>query len=98
MLVAERSAPPSLEQALRVRVAEQLDQARDHPRPAGLVTRSETRAVVAVEVLVEEQVVAPVRVALELLGASENRPAPLLVAREDPAQPLAELPAHLEEI
>ena len=53
----------------RVHPAEQVHQPRDDPRPAGLVTGAEAGAVVAVEVLVEQDVVTPVRVVLELLAS-----------------------------
>ena len=49
------------------------------PGPAGLVAGAEAGAVVAVEVLVEQQQVAPVRVGLELLDAAVHRPAAVLV-------------------
>jgi hypothetical protein len=42
-------------------------------------------AVVAVEVLVEEEEVAPVRILLELADPAVHRPAAVLVAQEDPA-------------
>src|SRR5713226_7147667 len=50
------------------------EQLGDRARPACLVAGPEARPVVAVEVLVEEQHVAPVRIALELLGAAEDGP------------------------
>ena len=46
------------------------------PGPAGLVAGAQPRPVVAVEVLVEEDVVAPVRIGLELLRAAIDRPLP----------------------
>src|SRR5262245_21679731 len=60
-----------------------VDQRRHQTGPAGLVAGAEAGAVVAVEVLVKEDQVAPVRVALELLGAAVDRPPSLPVARED---------------
>ena len=51
-----------------------VDQVRDQSRPSGLVIGAEPGAVVAVEVLVEEQQVAPVRILLELLGAAVDPP------------------------
>ena len=57
-----------LEQLLRIEQAEELDQLGHQPGPAGLVAGAEAGAVVAVEVLVEQEVVAPVRVVLELLA------------------------------
>ena len=61
--------------------------AGDDAGPAGLVAGAEPGAVVAVEVLVEEQQVPPVRIVLELLRAAVHRPAALLVLQEDAAEP-----------
>jgi hypothetical protein len=63
-------------------VTEQLDQRRDEPRPAGLVRGAQSGAVVAVEVLVEQDEVAPVRVGLELLRAAVDRAAPVAIDEE----------------
>ena len=52
--------------ALRLVRAPLVDEGRDQPGPAGLVRGAEARAGVAVEVLVEHEVVAPVRIVLEL--------------------------------
>ena len=49
---------------------------------------AEARAVVAVEVLVKQQMVAPVRIGLKFLRAPEHRSAAVRVALEDPDQPL----------
>src|SRR5262245_12866517 len=52
----------SLVQHLLPRVGgQELDEARDDAGPAGLVAGADARAVVAVEVLVEEDVIAPLR-------------------------------------
>ena len=51
------------------------DQVGDERRPAGLVHRPEAGAVVAVEVLEEEEVVLPRRIRLEPLGPAVHRPA-----------------------
>ena len=45
--------------------AEDLDQFRNKTGPAGLVAGSKARTVVSMEVLVEQQVVLPVRIGLE---------------------------------
>ena len=55
------------EQHLGRDCSEELDQHRNDGCPPGLVARAETGTVVAVEVLVEKDVVAPVRVLLKLL-------------------------------
>src|SRR3990172_2014462 len=51
-----------------VQRAKHLDEFRPYPCPPRLVTRPEACAVVAVEVLIEEDVVTSVRVGLELLS------------------------------
>src|SRR5437899_2732025 len=51
----------------------ELDQRRDEPRPAGLVTGAQTGTVVTVEVLVKEDVVAPVGIGLEFPDAAVDR-------------------------
>ena len=51
--------------------------------PAGLMAGADARTIIAVEILVERNQVAPVRIALKLLGIAEDRPSPILVARKD---------------
>src|SRR5215212_9728558 len=58
------------------------DQIQHERRPAGLVRGAEPGAGVAVKVLVEEQQVAPLRVALEEAGVAVERPPPVAVERE----------------
>src|SRR6185436_6739218 len=69
----------------------------DEGRPAGLVAGAEPGSAVAVEVLVEWNAVAPVRVVLELLGCAEHRTAAIFIAQEDPLQPRRDFVAHFEE-
>ena len=66
-----------------VEPAEQINQRRHETRPAGLVTRSQTRAVVAVEILVEQHVVFPVGIGLELFRAAVYRALPRVIAEKD---------------
>ena len=49
-----------------------LDKLGDHARPAGLVAGSHPRSSVAVEVFVERDIVAPVRIALEIILRMPN--------------------------
>src|SRR5262249_12135383 len=58
---------------------EQVQGPRDQASPSRLVARPQARPVVPVEVLVEEEVVPPVRVLLEPAGAADDRPAALAV-------------------
>src|SRR4029453_16484566 len=60
-----------------------LPQLGDQGRPAGLVTGADASSVVAVEVLVEEQQIAPVRVGLEFLSAAVDGTATIGVPQED---------------
>ena len=79
-------------------LAEKLDQFRDETGPPGLVACPKTRAVISVEVLVEEQVILPMRICLEFLCASVNRPPASLIPKEDPGQPSADFTSYLEQI
>src|SRR5436190_8993455 len=79
-----RNCPSSdLEVVPGVEPAEERDQRRHQTGPSRLVARAETGAIVAVEVLVEQQMVAPVRIGLKRLRAAEHRPPSILVANED---------------
>src|SRR5271169_1994125 len=69
-----------------------LQHLRDEPGPAGLVIRSHAPAGVAVEVLEEQDQVAPVRIGLEFLPIAIHRPASLLVAQKSTVQPARQLP------
>src|SRR5690348_8886423 len=80
--LGHRSLPSQRQRLFGSRRREHVQDPRDDSGPARLVTRPEPGAVVAVEVLVEEQVIAPVRVVLELLRSAEHRAAAVLVAQE----------------
>src|SRR3954470_7239040 len=60
-----------------------MHQPRDDSRPPGLMARPETRAVVAVEVLVEQEQIAPVRIGLKLRRSSVDGAMSVAVAQED---------------
>lgn len=59
---------------------------------------TKARTVVAVEVLVEQNVVAPVRVVLEFGRSSIDRPFSLLIAEEDAGQSVLDFLRHLEQV
>jgi hypothetical protein len=59
---------------------------------------TETAAVVAVKILVKWEVVAKVRVCLELRVRAQTSSAPRLVAQEQPREPAAELVRNLEQV
>src|SRR6478609_8743632 len=83
---SEGAALAGREQSFRVENAKELNQRRDRARPSRLVAGAQACAVVAVEILVEEKVVAPVRVFLERLRAAVDRPSPGRVLEEDPGE------------
>src|SRR5215470_4740005 len=87
----EGGGAAGFEVGLGIEMPEDFDQRRHQPGPAGLVTGADAGAVVAMEIFVEQQVIPPVGIALELLGAAEHRPPPVLVAQEDAGQPIGDL-------
>ena len=58
---------------LRINCREDLHQAGDDSRPAGLMTRTQASAVVAMEVFVEQHAITPMRIVLKGRIASEHR-------------------------
>src|SRR6476469_5906811 len=80
--LVERRRLAKLDDLLRRRRREQVHYPRDDSSPPGLVTRTDPRAVIAMEELVEQHVVPPVRVVLKLRGRSVHRPPPILAAQE----------------
>jgi hypothetical protein len=74
---------------------EELQDARDDARPTGLVARAQPRAIVAMKVFVEQNVVAPMRIRLKLLGAAVERPSTVRIALEYRTEPARYLPGHL---
>src|SRR5512145_675564 len=77
---------------------EQVHDPGDDSRPSGLVARSETGPVVTVEVLVEQEVVAPVRVLLKLLRPAVDGPPTMAVSQEDAGQPPRDLLGDLVQV
>src|SRR5215510_3886849 len=75
-----------------------LNQLGHQPRPSGLMAGAKPRAVVAVEVLKEENQVAPVLVALEFFYPAVYGPAPVFAAQEEFDQPPRQLLADVPEI
>ena len=58
--MSEGGTLAGLEQLFGIDQSEELNQLRHQSCPSGLVTRAEPRPVVAVDVLVEQKMVAPV--------------------------------------
>ena len=86
------------QERLWIESAEDLDQLGDDSGPAGLVAGAQARAGVAVEVLVEKNVVSTVGIGLEFLGTSENGPPPALITHEDAPKSVHQLLAHFEQV
>src|SRR5205809_176124 len=72
--------------------------ARARAGPAGLVAGADPRAVVAVEVLVEQDEFAPVRIVLQDRLPAVNRAVPVGVAQERAEEAGAELLGHLVQV
>jgi hypothetical protein len=62
------------------------------------VTGAYAGSVVAVKILAEEQIMAPVRVILEFLCAAKDRPMAGRIAQKDPGQSVSDLARDLEQI
>ena len=84
-----------LQQGLGVDTTEDVQEGSDQAGPARLVAGPEPRAVVAVEVLVEQDQIAPVRIVLELGRPAVDRPPSIGIAQERARQPAGKSPAPL---
>src|SRR5262245_19137060 len=74
---------PLLQHLLGIQSYEGRHQPRDQSGPPGLVAGAYARPIVSVEVLVEQDQIAPVRVVLELPAPTVHGSASLSVAQED---------------
>jgi SAM-dependent methyltransferase len=74
------------------------EEQRDEACPSGLVAGAEAGAVVAVEVFVELEQLAPVGIGLESFDPSEHGPVSVLAAGEDRGQAPADLAGDLAEV
>jgi len=79
-LSRERRGPAHLQEVRPIEAAEELDERGDETSPPGLVTGANPRPVVPMEVFVEKEMVAPVRVALKLFHTPVDGPPAVLVA------------------
>jgi hypothetical protein len=68
--------------------SKKFDQFRDNASPASLVARSQARAVISVEVLVEQDVILPMRIGLKFLCRAVHWSPARLIAQEDPGKRL----------
>src|SRR4051812_35204762 len=81
----------------RVKAPKNVHQGSDETGPACLMARAQPCSVVAVEVLVEQDQVAPVWIFLEFLRASVNRPPAVSAAQEGAGKAACNLLRHFEE-
>src|SRR5579864_3136728 len=75
-----------------------LQKLGDQRGPAGLMARSQARAVVAVEIFVKQRIIAEIRIVLESLRAAEHRPAAAGVAQKQSRQAPRQLGCHIAEV
>src|SRR5208283_90733 len=94
----ERLRLSACQQPVAVDPPEEFDQFRHHAGPSGLVAGADPRAVVAMEILEEQETVAPVRICLKSLRSSIHRSPPGFVTDEDADQPIGNLAANLEKV
>ena len=71
-----------------------VNQTGNQPCPSGLMAGPQTLAGVPVIVLVEEKVVAPMRVSLKFLAISETRSLAVLITRKDSDHALGNFFGH----
>src|SRR6266403_782403 len=94
----ERGPHTHFQAPLGIQGTVKLDELGHESGPTGLVTCAQSGAIVAMEVFKEVDVVAPEGIALEFLCAAIDWSAAMVVAQEDPGQPVRDLFAHLEEV
>src|SRR6266481_3784146 len=90
-------SPDSQLQVFGLDTPEQIKKHRDHTGPPRLVAGAEPRSVVTMEVFMEEDQIAPVRIVLELGGPSVNRPPSVGVAQERTGQSAGDFTGHFEQ-
>ena len=78
-------------------IAVLLNQLGDQRGPTGLVAGADAGAVVAVEIFVKGNQVAPVRIALKFFRAAENRAPSVFILKKDACQPLRDFAGGFPE-
>src|SRR5688572_741630 len=76
---------------------EQMHHPGNQPCPSGLMAGSEAGSVVAIEVLVEQKEIPPVRVFLEFLRSSIHGTSAVGIPQKDASQPTRDLLGDLVE-
>ena len=79
----QQFGPGHLEKICRLSAVEHIKSARDKAGPAGLVAGPEARTVVAVEILVEQNGVFPVRIFLKLACSAIHGPLAIRIAEKN---------------
>jgi len=75
-----------------------LDQLRDHTSPSGLEASAKARTVIRVEVLMEKDLILPLRIGLKFLHTPVNWPATGFVSQEDACQAIGDFASYLEQV
>ena len=75
-----------------------LQQLGHQSRPARLMAGAQPGAIVAVEILVEQNVIAEMRIGLKFLRAAKYRPAAMLVAQEKTREPARQLRGDFRQV
>src|SRR4051812_46902562 len=97
-LFAEGSLPSQFQESFAIQSAEQANQRRDKPGPAGLMACSDSRAVVPMKVFIEENTIAPVRVFLKFRRSSINRSLSRFIAQEYAREPRSDFGRHVKQV
>src|SRR5262249_28478315 len=75
-----------------------LNELRHQRGPTALVAGAEPGAVVAVEIFIEQYIIAPVWVRLKALSAAVDGPAPVVVLQKDADEPARQVGGHLVKV
>lgn len=94
----ERALATYSQEMRGIEIAKQLDELGSESCPTGLVAGTQPGTIVAMEVLIKVDIVAPVQIVLELLRAAVDGSSSLRVAQENPGEPVRDLLADLEEV
>src|SRR5215469_6716919 len=78
--------------------SKELDESRNGSRPTGLVAGSESGAIVAVEVLIEEDAVSPVRIVMKHIARAKDRSLSFRVANEYTNQAIRDIAGDFEKV
>src|SRR5262249_24463425 len=85
------------ESAFRRDAREEVQGTGDDSGPAGLVAGAQASSVVAVEILVEQDAIAPVRILLEHRRSTVDRSTTVLASEEDVSEPAGDFLGDLIE-